>query len=131
AQSASGDFDGDFDSNLLEFTNDTDPGVAASYSDEDSDELGDGWEIHYFGEIGVTDGTADSDSDGFTDLQEYVHGTDPTDDTFSPGIAKPKHRWSFTGNLEDSVGDSDAVIVDGTNSNTNPATLEASSVTLT
>jgi autotransporter-associated beta strand protein len=130
AQTGAGDFDGDFDSNLLEFNNGTTATSAASFSDTDTDGLGDGWEILYFGNIGAKDGTVDSDSDLFTDLQEYEYGSDPTDSSFSLVQAKATHRWSFTGNLTDSVGTSNATIENGTASNTNVVTQNATSVTL-
>jgi autotransporter-associated beta strand protein len=130
AQTGTGDFDGDFDSNLLEFTNGTTPTAAASFSDTDTDGMGDGWEILYFGNIAAKDGTVDSDSDLFTDLQEYDYGSDPTDSSFSPVQAKAAHRWSFTGNLNDSVGTSNATIENGTTSNTNVVTQNPTSVTL-
>ncbi|MBW1691920.1 MAG: right-handed parallel beta-helix repeat-containing protein, partial [Deltaproteobacteria bacterium] len=44
--------------------------------DSDSDGMDDHWEIIYFGDISH-DGTADGDSDGLTDLQEYQNSTDP------------------------------------------------------
>jgi hypothetical protein len=130
AQTGTGDFDGDFDTNLLEFTNTTDPTTAASLSDTDADGMGDGWETLYFGNIAAKDGTIDSDSDLFTDLQEYDYGSDPMDSSFSPVEAKATHRWSFTGNLNDSVGTSNATIENGTASNTNVVTQNATSVTL-
>jgi autotransporter-associated beta strand protein len=130
AQTGTGDFDGDFDSNLLEFTNETNPASAASFSDTDADGMRDGWEILYFGNIGAKDGTVDSDSDLFTDLQEHDYGSDPTDSSFSLVQAKGVHRWSFTGNLNDSIGTSHATIENGTTSNTNVVTQNATSVTL-
>lgn len=43
----------------------------------DGDGMADEWEIQYFGDLG-RDGTGDYDDDGYTDLQEYQNGTDPT-----------------------------------------------------
>ena len=130
AQTGSGDFDGDFDSNLFEYTNATDPADPAAFTESDSDGLGDGWEILYFGSVGAKDGTVDSDGDLFTDLQEYLYGSDPNDSSFSLAEAKLAHRWSFTGNLNDSVGTAHATIENGTTSNTNPVTQNPTSVTL-
>ncbi|MCW1914416.1 hypothetical protein OJ996_12580 [Luteolibacter sp. GHJ8] len=130
AQTGTGDFDGDFDSNLLEFTNSTNPASAASFSDTDADGMGDGWEILYFSNITAKNGTVDTDSDLFTDLEEYQYGSIPTDSSFSPVKAKAAHRWSFTGNLSDSVGSSNATIENGTASNTNVVTQNPTSVTL-
>lgn len=130
AQAGTDDFDGDFDTNVLEFTNATDPADAAAFTDSEPDGMGDGWEILHFGGTAAKDGTVDTDGDLFTDLEEYTYGSDPNDSSFSPAFAKAAHRWSFTGNLEDSVGDSDATIQNGATSNTNPVTLNATSVTL-
>lgn len=51
--------------------------------DSDGDGLPDAWEIQYFGSIGDPRATpnADPDGDGFTNLQEYVAGTNPTNPT--------------------------------------------------
>jgi len=45
--------------------------------DTDGDGMDDDWETAYFGSLSH-DGTADSDGDGRTDLQEFRAGTDPT-----------------------------------------------------
>jgi len=130
AQTGADDFDGDFDSNLLEFTNGTAPASAASFSDTDADGLGDGWEILYFTNVTAKDGTVDSDGDLFTDAKEYAYRSNPVDSSFSPVVAQGTHRWSFTGNLNDSIGTSHATIQNGTASNTNVVTQDATSVTL-
>lgn len=131
AQTGATDFDGDFDTNLFEFTNGTTANSAASFSDSDTDLLGDGWEIEYFGGIAAKDGTVDSDTDLFTDLEEYQYGSDPNDSSFSPAFGKGAHRWSFTGNLDDSIGTSHATIENGATNGVNVATLNPTSVTLT
>ena len=46
--------------------------------DTDNDGLTDDWELRYFGSTAITDGHADPDSDGHTDLEEFRAGTDPT-----------------------------------------------------
>jgi hypothetical protein len=46
-------------------------------TDADGDGLPDSWEMLWFGTL-ARDGTGDFDSDGMTDLQEYLAGTDPT-----------------------------------------------------
>jgi len=47
--------------------------------DTDGDGLGDTWEIDNFGSITAYDGNDDPDNDGFDNLWEYKHGTDPND----------------------------------------------------
>jgi hypothetical protein len=47
-------------------------------ADTDTDGLPDDWELQYFGSTATTTGTADHDGDGYTDLQEFIAGTDPT-----------------------------------------------------
>lgn len=89
-QTASDDFDGDGLSNLWEYQHQhlgfdpTDPTDAAR--DTSQNGLPDWWEITHFGVIGGIDATADPDSDGLTNLQEYQHGTDP-------------NRWDTDGDL--------------------------------
>ena len=74
---ADGDPDGDFLSNLEEFTNGTSPVL----NDTDGDGLHDGDEINSQG----TDATlADSDGDGSSDGEEIYFGFDPTSPTSTP-----------------------------------------------
>ena len=47
--------------------------------DTDGDSLSDDWELKYWGTTAHTVGSADSDQDGMTNLQEQTAGTDPTD----------------------------------------------------
>ena len=51
--------------------------------DADADGLPDAWELQYFPSISDPRATpnADPDGDGFTNLQEYVAGSSPTDGT--------------------------------------------------
>ena len=52
----------------------------------DGDGMNDSWEMTYFGNL-FHDGTADTDDDGLTDLEEYQNNTVPTDnDTDGDGI---------------------------------------------
>jgi len=46
--------------------------------DTDNDGLTDDWELRYFGSTATTDGNADPDGDGQSDLDEFRAGTDPT-----------------------------------------------------
>lgn len=48
------------------------------FIDSDSDDLPDGWELSYLPSLTNMSAVTDSDGDGFTDLQEWVAGTDPT-----------------------------------------------------
>ena len=45
--------------------------------DSEPDGMDDDWEVAFFGNLSH-DGTADTDGDGATDLQEFLAGTDPT-----------------------------------------------------
>ncbi len=59
------------------------PNAVGTPGDTDGDGLPDAWELLYFRSINDPDATpnADPDLDGFTNLQEYVAGTNPKDDT--------------------------------------------------
>lgn len=46
--------------------------------DTDADDLDDSWESWYFADLAAGDGAGDYDGDGFTDKQEYLAGSDPT-----------------------------------------------------
>ncbi|MCH8526776.1 MAG: hypothetical protein LAT79_06410, partial [Kiritimatiellae bacterium] len=53
--------------------------------DSDNDGMDDGWELWHFGEL--VDPDDDADGDGLTNLEEYLHGTDPNNpDTSGNGI---------------------------------------------
>ncbi len=52
--------------------------VRLGTGDSDGDGMDDDWEMTYFGDLSH-DGTADTDGDGLTDLQEFLAGTNPTD----------------------------------------------------
>lgn len=51
--------------------------------DTDQDGLPDSWEIQYFGDLSF-DADDDPDLDNFTNLEEYVGGSNPTDETSGP-----------------------------------------------
>ncbi len=131
AQNGAGDPDLDFATNLQEQAGVSNPNSAASAPDSDSDSLNDGWEIRYFGNLAT--GDVDSDSDGASNAAEMAAGSSPIDHNWTPTHAVLTHRWSFNGNLSDSVGTSTATLVDP---DANPAvggtaTAGASEVALT
>lgn len=88
AQVATGDADGDYNTNAVEYTAGTDPTSVWSYPDTDGggsgDGLNDGWEIHHFGSIAAAVPAADPDGDLFSNLEEFVAGSDPKLQTSSP-----------------------------------------------
>ena len=88
-----GDYDGDGYSELEEMkggSNPLDTNDPMPPERQDYDELPDEWEIRYFGNIYHGPGE-DYDGDGFTNLQEYRGGTDPTDmDDHPPVKVDPK-----------------------------------------
>lgn len=52
-------------------------GTQGIVADSDGDGLPDSWELLYFGDLSQNAG-GDPDSDGYSNLQEYLAGTDPT-----------------------------------------------------
>lgn len=134
AQGATGDPDGDLSSNLLEFNSATDPKNPISWPDTDFDLMNDGWETTYFGNL-TKDGNADTDGDSYSDLAEHDAHTNPAASTGtynSPIWAQLKNRWSFNGSLTDSVGGSNASIVDvGANNVTYNDITTPTGITLT
>ena len=70
--------------------------------DSDADGMLDSWEIEHFGDLSH-DGTADSDIDGLTDLEEYQNTTDPTrSDTDGDCMAD---GWEITYSLDPNADD--------------------------
>ncbi len=121
------DPDGDLATNEQEETADSDPNYALSWPDADWDGMNDAWELACFTDLSH-DGSLDSDGDSWTDLEEFEALSNPTSAAWSPVIATPAHRWSFNGDLADSVGESDATIVEV---GPNNATLNPANVVLT
>ena len=58
-----------------------------SILDSDGDSVPDWWEINYFEDLNET-GTTDPDGDGYSNLQEYASGTDPTAKDPQPGLVE-------------------------------------------
>lgn len=72
------DSDGDGYSNMEEFQQDRHPLV--NDEDEDGDGMPSDWEVRYRPVLDyeVDDADEDPDNDGFTNIEEYRNGTDPT-----------------------------------------------------
>ncbi|MBI4659155.1 MAG: VCBS repeat-containing protein [Verrucomicrobia bacterium] len=59
--------------------------------DSDADGLADSWETQYFGSTSSQNGNGDFDADGFTNLQEYLNGTNPAQAELRVKIATPRN----------------------------------------
>jgi hypothetical protein len=79
------DPDGDTFNNDIEHTFGFDPTDPLSSPDLDGDGVADGWEVALFGSVGVHDGLADPDSDGFNNIFESGFRTNPSDGNSQPG----------------------------------------------
>lgn len=67
-----------------------------SIIDLDGDALPDWWEVKYFGSIPEQSGSDDYDHDGYTNLQEYASGTDPTVKDAQPTLIENlKANWMY------------------------------------
>ena len=96
-QSPTNDPDGDLQSNAYEFLHGTDPTVANVSGDSDGDGLPDSWELANFGNLAQT-ASGDPDRDGFSNLQEYLAGSDPNNANSIPGDANGNNlsdSWEF------------------------------------
>ena len=79
-------------------------------ADTDFDDCEDGWEVQYGLDPLVNDASLDKDSDGFTNLQEYQAGTDPTDPNSKP------HAPTADAGPDQTVDQGVTVTLDGSNS---------------
>jgi hypothetical protein len=67
-----------------------------SIVDLDGDNLPDWWEVKYFGSITEQSGSGDYDHDGYSNLQEYASGTDPTVKNPHPTLMENlKDNWMY------------------------------------
>lgn len=131
SQTPGGDYDGDYATNQAEVTAATSPTNAGQWPDSDADGMADAWETANGLVVGTDDSAGQADADGIPNIQEFQAGTDPQDAAWAPGNAKLAHRWSFTGDLTDSVGGSDAEILNNDTVNQGlTSTVGATGVTL-
>lgn len=117
-QTPNGDADGDYAGNAGEIAAGTSPTNSTAWPDTDADGMCDAWETARGLTVGTNDSADDADTDGSTNLAEFQAGSAPNDATWTPGNAKLAHRWSFTGNLTDSVGGSNAQVANNDTPNT-------------
>jgi len=67
---------------------DTDTCTVYVCADSDKDDLPDGWEtVNFLDPNNPNDADTDLDGDGYNNLSEYLHGTDPNDGNEVPGSA--------------------------------------------
>ena len=52
--------------------------LATANTDTDGDKLKDSWELSYYGHLGATSDTADTDDDGYNSFKEMAFGMNPT-----------------------------------------------------
>jgi len=70
--------------------------TSISRPDTDGDGIPDAWEMQHFGNLTAANATTDHDHDGFTDLQEYIAGTDPLDPSSNLRIVSHSYDASHT-----------------------------------
>jgi hypothetical protein len=61
-------------------------------TDTDGDGMLDSWEMEHFGDLTTSDGTGDSDGDGYSDKLEYLYDTDPNDKEDRPPASVPPDK---------------------------------------
>ncbi|MCX6878664.1 MAG: hypothetical protein NTW21_33360 [Verrucomicrobia bacterium] len=71
------DPDGDSDTNLVEFSHDTNPNSKLSFYSSTADTVPDSWKVK-FGFALETTGATDSDGDGLANVNEFLLNTNPT-----------------------------------------------------
>lgn len=123
-QDPDADFDGDFSSNRDEADAGVSPADAGAWPDSDNDNMADGWETTNGLVVGSDDSGLDADSDDSTNLEEFQAGSDPQDSNWTPDHAVLAHRWSFTNDLQDSVGGSHAQVVNDDAPSTGASSLQ-------
>ncbi|MBB5353123.1 hypothetical protein HNR46_003376 [Haloferula luteola] len=85
-QTGSEDSDGDLYTNEEEENAGTDPNDIESFVDSEPDGLNDRWEEQVFGDLTTAnDPNADSDSDTYSDFDEYLEGSNPLNPASVPG----------------------------------------------
>ena len=68
--------------------------------DSDSDGLADGWELYYFGELGIANPTVVLQPDGLTNKEKSDLGLDPDVDYSAPTASEPaNYTYDLTGRL--------------------------------
>lgn len=118
-QTGAGDPDNDYATNTQEQAASTNALDRNSFPDTENgtgDGMADAWEVFHFGNTNALP-DVDADNDGFLNIDEFFGNSDPEDAEWSPLKAALRHRWSFSGNLDDSVGGSNAVVIDPDNDN--------------
>jgi len=132
SQNGSGDPDNDYATNALEYTASSLPLDRNSFPDTEGstgDGMCDPWEVFYFGNTARLPND-DADNDTYANIDEFLANTHPNDTAWTPVKAKLGHRWSFNGNLNDSVGTSHAQIIDPDSDNLVGGTSTLSSTDL-
>jgi len=79
----------DYDADGLANSQEYNLGTNAFSSDSDGDGMPDGWEVQYSLNPTSNDADQDPDGDGFTNLQEYLAETDPTNAFSRPSTSEP------------------------------------------